>query len=208
MSGPSGLKWSLRSVLCFLWDAGQRARTRPQCRRARSGVPWSPASASGCGGAGAQAPGARAGDWCASSSASRVPWMQVFHALPDSRILVCAPSNSAADLVCLRLHESRGLRPGAMVRVNATCRFEEVSAGPGPGRFPSPARRSPVPSRRCSGLGLGQWLPRTVCVGSAALVCCRSCWLGEQGGLRLESGGRSWGKDPQGCMSPSWLESL
>lgn len=69
--------------------------------------------------------------------------MQVFHALPDSRILVCAPSNSAADLVCLRLHESRGLRPGAMVRVNATCRFEEVSAGPGPGRFPSPARTLP-----------------------------------------------------------------
>lgn len=53
--------------------------------------------------------------------------MKVYHALPDSRILVCAPSNSAADLVCLRLHESRLLRPGTMVRVNATCRFEEVS---------------------------------------------------------------------------------
>ena len=52
---------------------------------------------------------------------------KVFHALPDSRILVCAPSNSAADLVCLRLHESRALRPDTMVRVNATCRFEEVS---------------------------------------------------------------------------------
>ncbi|KAM9684704.1 RNA helicase Mov10l1 [Dama dama] len=52
--------------------------------------------------------------------------LQVFHALPDSRILVCAPSNSAADLVCLRLHESRVLRPGTMVRVNATCRFEET----------------------------------------------------------------------------------
>ncbi|XP_023983184.1 RNA helicase Mov10l1 [Physeter macrocephalus] len=51
--------------------------------------------------------------------------LQVFHALPDSRILVCAPSNSAADLVCLRLHESQALRPGAMVRVNATCRFKE-----------------------------------------------------------------------------------
>lgn len=59
----------------------------------------------------------------------RVPCalMKVYHALPDSRILVCAPSNSAADLVCLRLHESRLLRPGTMVRVNATCRFEEVS---------------------------------------------------------------------------------
>ncbi|XP_006876477.1 PREDICTED: putative helicase Mov10l1 [Chrysochloris asiatica] len=52
--------------------------------------------------------------------------LQVYHALPDSRILVCAPSNSAADLVCLRLHESQLLRPGAMVRVNATCRFEEM----------------------------------------------------------------------------------
>ncbi|XP_037369257.1 RNA helicase Mov10l1 isoform X2 [Talpa occidentalis] len=52
--------------------------------------------------------------------------LQVHHALPDSRVLVCAPSNSAADLVCLRLHESRALRPGAMVRVNATCRFEET----------------------------------------------------------------------------------
>lgn len=54
---------------------------------------------------------------------------------------MCAPSNSAADLVCLRLHESRALRPGTMVRVNATCRFEEVSTLPslvhtaaGPGR--------------------------------------------------------------------------
>ncbi|XP_006157650.1 RNA helicase Mov10l1 isoform X1 [Tupaia chinensis] len=52
--------------------------------------------------------------------------LQVHHALPDSRVLVCAPSNSAADLVCLRLHESKVLRPGAMVRVNATCRFEET----------------------------------------------------------------------------------
>lgn len=56
-----------------------------------------------------------------------VPWVQVYYALPDSRVLVCAPSNSAADLVCLRLHESGALQPGTMVRVNATCRFEEVS---------------------------------------------------------------------------------
>ncbi|XP_014648792.1 PREDICTED: putative helicase Mov10l1 [Ceratotherium simum simum] len=52
--------------------------------------------------------------------------LQMYYTLPDSRILVCAPSNSAADLVCLRLHESQMLRPGAMVRVNATCRFEET----------------------------------------------------------------------------------
>ncbi|XP_007952952.1 RNA helicase Mov10l1 [Orycteropus afer afer] len=52
--------------------------------------------------------------------------LQVYHALPDSRILVCAPSNSAADLVCLRLHESQMLRPGTTVRVNATCRFQET----------------------------------------------------------------------------------
>nr|XP_011753132.1 RNA helicase Mov10l1 isoform X2 [Macaca nemestrina] len=52
--------------------------------------------------------------------------LQVHFALPDSRILVCAPSNSAADLVCLRLHESKVLRPATMVRVNATCRFEEI----------------------------------------------------------------------------------
>uniref|UniRef100_A0A8C6QES6 RNA helicase Mov10l1 n=1 Tax=Nannospalax galili TaxID=1026970 RepID=A0A8C6QES6_NANGA len=52
--------------------------------------------------------------------------LQVHYALPDSRILVCAPSNSAADLVCLRLHESKVLKPAAMVRVNATCRFEET----------------------------------------------------------------------------------
>lgn len=66
------------------------------------------------------------------------PCLQVHHALPDSRVLVCAPSNSAADLVCLRLHESQALPPGTMVRVNATCRLEEV--------------RSPLP------------LPRHVCL--------------------------------------------
>ncbi|XP_074083327.1 RNA helicase Mov10l1 isoform X2 [Macrotis lagotis] len=40
--------------------------------------------------------------------------LQIHSSLPDSRILVCAPSNSATDLVCMRLHESKVLSPGAM----------------------------------------------------------------------------------------------
>ncbi|XP_075713319.1 RNA helicase Mov10l1 isoform X2 [Rhinoderma darwinii] len=52
--------------------------------------------------------------------------LQIYYALPDSRILVCAPSNSAADLVCLRLHESGHLELGSMVRVNASSRQEEA----------------------------------------------------------------------------------
>ncbi|XP_021566201.1 RNA helicase Mov10l1-like, partial [Carlito syrichta] len=52
--------------------------------------------------------------------------LQVHFAMPDSRILICAPSDCAADLMCLHLHESKVLRPAAMVRVNATCRLEEA----------------------------------------------------------------------------------
>uniref|UniRef100_A0A8C3XNS2 RNA helicase Mov10l1 n=1 Tax=Chelydra serpentina TaxID=8475 RepID=A0A8C3XNS2_CHESE len=52
--------------------------------------------------------------------------LQIHYTLQDSRILVCAPSNSATDLVCLRLHDSNLLKPGAMVRVNASCRCEET----------------------------------------------------------------------------------
>ncbi|GCB60273.1 hypothetical protein scyTo_0009148 [Scyliorhinus torazame] len=48
--------------------------------------------------------------------------LQIHFTLPDSRILACAPSNSAADLLCLRLHDSNFLKHGDMVRVNATCR--------------------------------------------------------------------------------------
>ncbi|XP_010187676.1 PREDICTED: putative helicase Mov10l1 [Mesitornis unicolor] len=51
--------------------------------------------------------------------------LQIHYTLPGSRILVCAPSNAATDLICLRLHQSNLLRPGAMVRVNASFRSEE-----------------------------------------------------------------------------------
>uniref|UniRef100_A0A8B9UA72 RNA helicase n=1 Tax=Anas zonorhyncha TaxID=75864 RepID=A0A8B9UA72_9AVES len=53
--------------------------------------------------------------------------LQIHYTLPDSRILVCAPSNAATDLICLRLHQSNLLKPGAMVRINASCRSPEVS---------------------------------------------------------------------------------
>ncbi|XP_010014147.1 PREDICTED: putative helicase Mov10l1, partial [Nestor notabilis] len=51
--------------------------------------------------------------------------LQIHYMLPDSRILVCAPSNAATDLICLRLHQSDLLKPGSMVRVNASFRSEE-----------------------------------------------------------------------------------
>ncbi|NXK28851.1 M10L1 helicase, partial [Arenaria interpres] len=51
--------------------------------------------------------------------------LQIHYTLPDSRILVCAPSNAATDLICLRLHQSNLLKPGAMVRVNASFRAPE-----------------------------------------------------------------------------------
>ncbi|XP_032914988.1 RNA helicase Mov10l1 isoform X2 [Catharus ustulatus] len=51
--------------------------------------------------------------------------LQIHFSLPDSRILVCAPSNTATDLICLRLHQSNLLKPGAMVRVNAAFRSAE-----------------------------------------------------------------------------------
>ncbi|KAL4640696.1 RNA helicase Mov10l1 [Arapaima gigas] len=51
--------------------------------------------------------------------------LQVYHRLPGSRVLVCAPSNSAADLICVRLHDSGFLNAASLVRVNATCRPEQ-----------------------------------------------------------------------------------
>ncbi|KAF4116984.1 hypothetical protein G5714_001537 [Onychostoma macrolepis] len=51
--------------------------------------------------------------------------LQVHHRIPCSRVLVCTPSNSAADLVCMRLHQSGFLHAASLARVNATCRPEE-----------------------------------------------------------------------------------
>ncbi|XP_048035769.1 RNA helicase Mov10l1 isoform X1 [Megalobrama amblycephala] len=51
--------------------------------------------------------------------------LQVYHRIPCSRVLVCTPSNSAADLVCMRLHQSGYLHTASLARVNATCRPEE-----------------------------------------------------------------------------------
>lgn len=52
--------------------------------------------------------------------------LQVYHFLPSSRVLVCTPSNSAADLICTRLHHSGFLHAASLARVNASCRQDEV----------------------------------------------------------------------------------
>uniref|UniRef100_A0A6Q2X6F8 RNA helicase n=1 Tax=Esox lucius TaxID=8010 RepID=A0A6Q2X6F8_ESOLU len=52
--------------------------------------------------------------------------LQVYHRLPCSRVLVCTPSNSAADLICVRLHDSGFLKTASLARVNASCRQEEA----------------------------------------------------------------------------------
>ncbi|XP_029951705.1 RNA helicase Mov10l1 [Salarias fasciatus] len=51
--------------------------------------------------------------------------LQVYHFLPSSRVLVCTPSNSAADLIAIRLHESGFLHAASLARINATCRHLE-----------------------------------------------------------------------------------
>lgn len=48
--------------------------------------------------------------------------LQVYHFLPSSRLLVCTPSNSAADLICTRLHHSGLLDSSSLARVNASSR--------------------------------------------------------------------------------------
>ncbi|KAF7655693.1 hypothetical protein LDENG_00052500 [Lucifuga dentata] len=50
---------------------------------------------------------------------------KVYHFLPSGRVLVCTPSNSAADLICIRLHDSGFLHAASLARVNATHRQEE-----------------------------------------------------------------------------------
>ncbi|XP_064632903.1 uncharacterized protein LOC135491148 [Lineus longissimus] len=52
--------------------------------------------------------------------------LQVFHHVPSSRTLVCAPSNSAADLLAERLHLSSKIGKGDMVRLNAFQRTVDV----------------------------------------------------------------------------------
>ncbi|XP_061629680.1 RNA helicase Mov10l1 isoform X2 [Phyllopteryx taeniolatus] len=51
--------------------------------------------------------------------------LQVYHFLPSSRVLVCTPSNSAADLICVRLHDSGLMHTASMARVNASYRQEK-----------------------------------------------------------------------------------
>lgn len=52
--------------------------------------------------------------------------LQVYHFVPSSRLLVCTPSNSAADLICIRLHHSGFLDVASLARVNASSRHEGV----------------------------------------------------------------------------------
>ncbi|KAG7270686.1 hypothetical protein CRUP_005353 [Coryphaenoides rupestris] len=51
--------------------------------------------------------------------------LQVYHFIPSSRVLVCTPSNSAADLICSRLHHSGFLHAASLARINASSRQEE-----------------------------------------------------------------------------------
>ncbi|XP_044049108.1 RNA helicase Mov10l1 [Siniperca chuatsi] len=51
--------------------------------------------------------------------------LQVYHFMPSSRVLVCTPSNSAADLICIRLHHSGFLHAASLARVNASSRQDE-----------------------------------------------------------------------------------
>ncbi|XP_028398184.1 RNA helicase Mov10l1-like isoform X2 [Dendronephthya gigantea] len=52
--------------------------------------------------------------------------LQIFHRIRCSRILACAPSNSAADLIAERLHHSGAVSEGDMVRLNAFQRQQNL----------------------------------------------------------------------------------
>ncbi|CAB1331497.1 unnamed protein product, partial [Coregonus sp. 'balchen'] len=45
---------------------------------------------------------------------------RVYHRLPSSYVLVCTPSDSAADLICIQLHDSGFLHAASLARVNAS----------------------------------------------------------------------------------------
>ncbi|XP_053377782.1 RNA helicase Mov10l1-like [Mercenaria mercenaria] len=51
--------------------------------------------------------------------------LQIFTKLSYSRIIACTPSNSAADLLAQRLHESGLVKTGDLVRLNAQQRSEQ-----------------------------------------------------------------------------------
>ena len=53
--------------------------------------------------------------------------LQVVTHIPSCRLLVCAPSNSAVDLLCERLHDSGKITTDMMVRFNAYRRPPQVS---------------------------------------------------------------------------------
>eukprot|EP00794_Sanderia_malayensis_P005865 gene5865-6558_t len=51
--------------------------------------------------------------------------LQVFSLIPTSRILACAPSNSASDLIAQRLVESSKFSKGQLIRLNAMQRSQD-----------------------------------------------------------------------------------
>ena len=51
--------------------------------------------------------------------------LQLYTQVPGCRLLACAPSNSAADLLVQRLAASGAIEPGELVRLNAASRLEE-----------------------------------------------------------------------------------
>ncbi|XP_022239290.1 RNA helicase Mov10l1-like isoform X1 [Limulus polyphemus] len=51
--------------------------------------------------------------------------LQIYLNVPSSRIIACTPSNSAADLITLRIHESKRVQAVDLARLNAFQRIEE-----------------------------------------------------------------------------------